>query len=121
MGGPETNANSGYMGTPLANGLFSARQNGGVQEDVFPLNHSTFWSGDPEYRDYLYEGNEGYKNSPETRSAAYNKLVDTLKQAYSEGISKEERDTLMESISGTTQDMWLADLHSAFILSLIHI
>ncbi|WP_343845438.1 glycosyl hydrolase family 95 catalytic domain-containing protein [Faecalicatena contorta] len=115
MGGPETNANSGYMGTPLANGLFSARQNGGVQEDVFPLNHSTFWSGDPEYRDYLYEGNEGYKNSPETRSAAYNKLVDTLKQAYSEGISKEERDTLMESISGTTQDMWLADLHSAFI------
>ena len=115
MGGPETNANSGYMGTPLANGLFSVRQNGGVQEDVFPLNHSTFWSGDPEYRDYLYEGNEGYENSPETRSAAYNKLVDTLKQAYSEGISKEERDTLMESISGTTQDMWLADLHSAFI------
>lgn len=115
MGGPETNSNSGNLGTPLANGLFSARENGGVQEDVFPLNHSTFWSGDPEYRDFLYEGNEGYENSPETRSAAYNKLVDTLKQAYSEGVSKEERDTLMESIAGTTQDMWLADLHSAFI------
>lgn len=115
MGAPETNASYGYMGTPMANGLFSVRQNGGVQEDVFPLNHSTFWSGDPEYRDYMYEGNVGYKNAPETRAEGYNELVETLKAAYTEGIEQGERDTLMQSLAGTTKKMWEADLHSAFI------
>lgn len=115
MGSAETNNNSGYRGTPLANGLFAAKENGGVTEDVFALNHSTFWSGDPAYRDYIFEGNEGYENSQETRNTGYNELVGTLKSAYTEGIPKAERDVLMESIADTTKKMWESDLHSAFI------
>lgn len=115
MGEPETNQEDGYCGTPLANGLFAAKENGGVMEDVFTLNHSTFWSGDPAFRDYLWEGNEGYQNSQETRKEGYNELVDTLKNAYKEGISQSKRDDLMSSIATTTRKMWEADLHSAFI------
>lgn len=115
MGGPETNNDTGFYGTPLANGLFGVKENGGVTEDVFVLNHSTFWSGDPKYRDYLWEGNEGYQNSQEERHAGYNEMIDTFKRAYTEGISKGERYDLMKSIPDTTQRMWEADLHSAFI------
>lgn len=115
MGNPETNNDSGFYGTPLANGLFGVKENGGVTEDVFALNHSTFWSGDPEYRDYLWEGNEGYHNSQEERNAGYNEMIDTFKSAYTEGIGKEQRDALMQSIPGITQKMWEANLHSAFI------
>lgn len=122
MGGGQTGA-TGENGNPLGNGLFAAKQNGGVTEDVFPLNHSTFWSGDPEYREYMWEtGGEaggssayGYGNSQEVRQEAYQKLVDTLKEAYTEGISQEERDTLMESVASTTQDLWESEAHSSFL------
>lgn len=114
MGAAETNA-QGYMGTPLANGIFSAKENGGVQEDIFPLNHSTFWSGDPEYRESLRSGEGGYQNSQKTRQTAYEELIQTLKNAYTEGISQEERDSLMESVAEKTQKMWEADEHSAFL------
>ena len=122
IGGGQTGA-TGENGTPLGNGLFAARQNGGVTEDVFPLNHSTFWSGDPEYREYMWEtGGEaggssayGYGNDQATRQEAYQKLIDTLKEAYTEGISQEERDELMESIAATTQKMWESEAHSSFL------
>ena len=114
MGSPETNA-SGYGGTPLANGVFAAKENGGVQEDIFPLNHSTFWSGDPAYRDSMFTGNGGYGNSQEARNTAYNELVETLKNAYTEGIRQEERDALMKSVAETTQGMWESNTQSSFI------
>ena len=114
MGQPEENA-QGYCGTPLGNGLFAAKENGGVREDIFQLNHSTFWSGDPQFRECLREGREGYGNSREKRREAYGKLVSTLKQAYRKGISRSERDSLMRSLAETTRGLWEADLHSAFL------
>jgi hypothetical protein len=114
MGQPEENA-LGYRGTPLGNGLFAAKENGGVREDIFQLNHSTFWSGDPQFRECLREGREGYGNSREKRREAYGKLVSTLKQAYRKGISQSERDSLMRSLAETTRGLWEADLHSAFL------
>lgn len=114
MGQPEENA-FGYRGTPLGNGLFAAKENGGVREDIFPLNHSTFWSGDPQFREYLREGNEGYGNTPQMRREAYGRLLSTLKQAYAEGIGQAERDALMRSVGETTKGLWEADLHSAFL------
>lgn len=63
MKGVEENDDSGNWGTPLGNGWFMAKENGGADEDVFVLNHSTFWSGDPQYRDALYEGKEGYRTA----------------------------------------------------------
>ena len=80
IGGGQTGA-TGENGTPLGNGLFAARQNGGVTEDVFPLNHSTFWSGEPEYREYMWEtggvaggsSSYGYGNDQATRQKAYQK------------------------------------------------
>lgn len=115
LGGPETDNEYGYGGTPLGNGLFAAKENGGVTEDVFILNHSTFWSGDPAFREAYSEGEGGYQNTQEERNAAYRKLVDTLKSAYKEGISQDERDTLMRSIQGTTSGMWEANASSAFL------
>ena len=53
----------------MANGLFAAKENGEVQEDVFVLNYSTFWSVDPEYRHSLYEGEGGYGHTAEERAA----------------------------------------------------
>ena len=111
----ETQEGYGYWGTPLGNGLFGVKENGGVQEDVFVLNHSTFWSGDPAYRDYLYEGKGGYKNSVEQRAAGYQELINTLKNAYSEGISKTQRNELMKSLGGITTKMWESDEQSAFL------
>lgn len=104
----------GYWGTPLGNGLFAAKENGGVQEDVFVLNHSTFWSGDPVYRDFMYDvGNSG--NTPEERAAGYTELVDTLKEAYAEDTSTRRRNELMQSLNGTTKKMWESDQQSAFL------
>ena len=122
MGSGQAGA-SGENGTPLGNGLFAAKENGGVTEDVFPLNHSTFWSGDPEYRKYMWEeGGEaggssayGYGNDQSVRKEAYQKLVDTLKEAYTEGIGREERDALMQSVASTTQKIWESEAHSSFL------
>ena len=105
----------GYWGTPLANGLFAAKENGEVQEDVFVLNHSTFWSGDPEYRDSLYEGEGGYGNSVEEKAAGYEKLIDTLKAAYTEGVTAGERNQLMQSLTETTQEIWEGKEQGAFL------
>ncbi len=115
MGGPETVDTYGYWGTPLANGLFAAKENGRVEEDVFVLNHSTFWSGDPEYRDALYEGEGGYGHSVEERAAGYQELIDTLEAAYTEGLPAGERNSLMQSINGITQKMWESDEQGAFL------
>ena len=106
----------GYWGTPLGNGLFGVKENGGVYEDVFVLNHTTFWSGDPEYRDMLYENGESGKGKPkEERAAAYEDFVNTLKEAYTEGISASERYSLMESLNAKTKNMWVSDEQSAFL------
>ena len=105
----------GYWGTPLANGLFAAKENGEVQEDVFVLNHSTFWSGDPAYRDALYDGEGGYWNSAEEKAAGYEDVVSTLKAAYTEGVTVQERNSLMQSLNEKTQQMWESDEQSAFL------
>ena len=104
----------GYWGTPLGNGLFAVKENGGVQEDVFVLNHSTFWSGDPEYRDYMYDiGTAG--NTPEERATGYTELIDTLKEAYTEETPTSRRNELMKSLNGTTKKMWESNEQSAFL------
>ena len=104
----------GYWGTPLGNGMFAAKENGGVQEDVFVLNHSTFWSGDPEYRDEMYNvGTSG--NTPEERAAGYTELIGTLKEAYAEETPTSRRNELMKSINGTTKKMWESNQQSAFL------
>lgn len=107
----------GWMGTPMGNGIFSAKENGGITEDIFQLNHSTFWSGDPPYRDSMWKGEEkdGYGHTWEERRKAHQKLVETLKEAYREGISQKERDILMESLAEITKGLWESNYHSAFL------
>ena len=115
MGGPETVDTYGYWGTPLGNGVFAAKENGRVEEDVFVLNHSTFWSGDPEYRDSLYEGEGGYGHTPEERAQGYQHLIDTLKQAYSDEVTTKERNDLMKSVNQVTQEAWESREQAAFL------
>lgn len=115
MKGVEENDDSGNWGTPLGNGWFMAKENGGADEDVFVLNHSTFWSGDPQYRDALYEGKEGYRHSAAERAAGYQELIETFKKAYAQGVTKPERDRLMGSVNEITQKMWESDEQGAFL------
>lgn len=114
MKDPEKDDAGGDWGTPLGNGVFAAKENGGVLEDVFVLNHSTFWSGDPEYRDTMYE--EGtYGNATDERASGYRELVDTLKEAYTEGISPEARKDLMLSTVDKTKKIWESEEQGAFL------
>ena len=106
LGGPES-SDGGPWGTPIGNGVFGAKQNGGVAKDVFPLNHSTFWSGDPAYGDQLYEGGNGsYGNTPEERRAAYDELRQMLVDAYQEGISDEDRLAIFKKVEAQTKKIW---------------
>lgn len=62
---------NGYQGTPLGNGYFGVRQSGGVNQDVFQLNHKGFWSGDPQYVEEISNGGGTYGTTAEERLAAY--------------------------------------------------
>lgn len=106
LGAPEQNK-LGTWGTPLGNGVFAAKENGGVAEDVFQLNHSTFWSGDPQYGEDLSEGGEGsYGNTPEERLLGYQSVRQKLVDAYQEGISDEDRLAIFKTIEGETKRIW---------------
>ncbi|MFD1401300.1 glycosyl hydrolase family 95 catalytic domain-containing protein [Robinsoniella peoriensis] len=108
LGVPEKNR-TGSWGTPLGNGVFAVKENGGVAEDVFQLNHSTFWSGDPQYGEDLSEGGEGsYGNSPEERLLGYQSVRQKLVDAYREGISDEERLAIFKTIEEETKRIWSA-------------
>lgn len=108
LGAPENNK-TGSWGTPLGNGVFAAKENGGVAEDVFQLNHSTFWSGDPQYGEDLSEGGEGsYGNTPEERLQGYQSVRQKLVDAYREGISDEERLAIFKTIEEETKRIWSA-------------
>ncbi|WP_343246966.1 glycosyl hydrolase family 95 catalytic domain-containing protein [Diplocloster hominis] len=111
MGNPEGNP-EGSGGTPMGNGIFAAKENGGIAEDIFPLNHSTFWSGDPKYKEDLWKGDAscygGYGNTQETRKEAYRQLKEVLVSAYREGISDQERLNLMKQVDGLSKKIWNA-------------
>ena len=111
----ETVDTYGYWGTPLGNGVFGVKENGGVEEDVFVLNHTTFWSGDPQYRESLYEEGGIYGHSPEERAQGYEHLVDTLKQAYSDEVTTKERNDLMKSVNWVTQEAWESNEQAAYL------
>lgn len=111
LGNPEGNP-EGSSGTPMGNGIFAAKENGGITEDIFPLNHSTFWSGDPKYKEDLWNGDAsaygGYGNTQATRQESYQKLKKLLADAYKEGIGEQERQNLMKQVDGLSKKVWNA-------------
>lgn len=104
-----------HYGTPLGNGFFGVEQSGDPGEDVFQLNHKGFWSGDPEYSEYIQQGNAGFKTTRAQRKDAWEKTRKLLTEAYVRGLSPEARLAKMKEAEAAAKGMWCASYQATYL------
>ena len=107
---------------PLGNGFFGISHGGNAGKETFSLNHKGFWSGDPQLEEDIRQGKEipgdtqnYYQNTPADRLDAVTRVRQLLKEAYTEGISYDERLKKMQEANDAAMDMWCATYQATYL------